>query len=134
MTPELSNNGIDAVHIIILSSWFSGVPFAYIAFLLNRRVGWKGDDARVLFLSLAVGGGFLWLLMQLIGNTGLWPAVFAMVGWYGGMRYGARANERRRRRRFEGPDRTQRLLFEQMTRDADERPAKTVAATETEDR
>jgi hypothetical protein len=133
MTPELSNTGADAVHIMILSSWFSGIPFAYIAFLLNRKIGWKGDDARVLFLSLVMGGAFLWLLMRLMGSAGLWPAVFAMIGWYGGMRYGARANEKRRRRRLEGPDRTQRLLFEQMTKDADERPAKPVTVATKEE-
>jgi hypothetical protein len=128
MTPELSNTGADAVNFVILSSWFSGIPFAYIAYLVNRKLGWKGDDGRVLLLSLVMGGVFLYLLMRLMGNSGVWPAVFAMIGWYGGMRYGARANERRKRRRLQGPDPTQRLLFEQMTRSADEeKPSQTAA-------
>jgi hypothetical protein len=120
MTPDIATPGTDAVNIVILSSWFSGIPFAYIAYLLNRKLGWKSEDYRLVLLSLAVGIPLLWLLMRLMGNTGVWPAAFAMIGWYGGLRYGAVLNERRRRRRLHGPDPTQRLLFEQMTKQARE--------------
>jgi membrane associated rhomboid family serine protease len=117
MTPDLATSGGDAVNLVILSAWFSGIPFAYITYLLNRKLRWKGEDPRLVVLSLALGVPLAYLLMHFLGNAGVWPAAFALIGCYVGLRYAARVNAKRDRRRMEqqGPDRTQRLLFEQMT-------------------
>jgi O-antigen/teichoic acid export membrane protein len=115
MQPDFSTPATDAANIVLLSAWFSGIPFAYFAYLLNRRrLKWKADDPRLILLSLAIGGLLIFLMMRMFGSDGVWPAGCAMFGWYAGMWYAAYVIEkRRRRRRYFDP--TQRLLFEQMT-------------------